>query len=165
MMKALLLLGLAASLPLIASAEHRGDGHDRVSFGDDITVDEGGGVGDIVCAFCTVRLHGDASGDVVAFFGKVYVDPNRTIDGDLVAFGGEVALGKDASVGGSAVVFGSRMEEADSASIRGDRVMLPGMGWLLLAALAPLLILTGIVWLVVWMVRRQQYRGPMLRRS
>ncbi len=108
-------------------------------------------------------MHGDAGGDVVMFFGKIYVDPGRTIQGDLVSFGGRIALGKDANVAGDAVAFGSRLEEAEGASIHGDRVVLPGPEWLLLVALAPVLILAGLVWLVVWLVRRQRYDVPMLR--
>jgi hypothetical protein len=43
--------------------------------------------------------------------------------------------------------------------IHGSRMVLPGKLWLLVP-LAPLLILIGIIWLIVYLVRRNRYRYP-----
>lgn len=152
-----LLLALAPA-PLLAASHHSG-GPDHVGFGDTITIDEGQPSGDIVCAFCTVRVHGDVSGDIVTFFGDVQVDGNRSISGDSVLFGGDLRLGEQSSLHGSLVLFGGDLTQASTATVHGDRVLFAGGGWLLVLLL-PFLIPIGIIWLIVSLIRRQRYQFP-----
>ena len=133
--------------------------HDHVSFGSTITVDEGETAGDIVCAFCNVRVNGDVAGDMVTFFGHVEVGEGRSISGDEVVFGGHLVLKKDAELRKDLVLFGGDLEQDPSASVRGDRVVFAGGGWLLVCLL-PLLLPICFIWFVVWLVRRGRYRVP-----
>ena len=150
---------LFAPTVLFASSHKNGNGNDHVGFGNTITVDEGQTAGDIVCAFCTVRIHGDVSGDIVTFFGDVKVDNNHSISGDSVVFGGDLGLGDQSQIHGDLVLFGGEISQAPTAIIHGDRVVFAGTGWLMVL-LSPLLIPIGIIWLIVHLVRRSRYRFP-----
>jgi hypothetical protein len=132
---------------------------DRVAFGSDVTVAEGDTVGDIACVFCKVRIHGSVKGDVAVLFGSVTVEEGQDISGDVAILGGDLNLGEDATVGGDVAVAAGNAHLGEDAVIHGDRMVLPGRGWLLVP-LAPFLILAGIIWLVVWLVRRNRYRFP-----
>lgn len=132
---------------------------DRVSFASDITVEDGSTAGDLVCLLCSVRVHGQVHGDVVAVLGSVSVDDQRSISGDLVTVGGDTALGDKASVHGDVAVVAGDLVTEPGAYIGGQRSVVQGRGWLLLP-LAPLAILIGIIWLIVWFVRRNRYQFP-----
>jgi hypothetical protein len=132
---------------------------DHVTMGGDITVNEGETAGDIACVFCTVRVHGEVSGDVAVLFGKVMVDPGQSISGDVAALGADLNLGEGSTVNGDVAIAAGNARLAPGATIRGDRMILPSGAWLLLP-LAPLLILAGLIWLVVWLVRRNRYQFP-----
>ncbi len=145
---------LVATTPAFAKSDN-----DRVSIGSDITVAEGETVSDIVCVFCSIRVHGDVSGDVVALLGSVTVDAGRGIRGDTAIMGGDLNLGEGASVGGDVSVMAGDANLASGATIGGSRAIFPGRFWLLLPLL-PLLIPIGIVWMIVYLVRRRRYRFP-----
>jgi len=146
------LAGAVAAGPAFAESDH-------VSIGHDITVSDGAPIQDLVCVFCSIRVHGEVSGDVVAILGDVSVDSGRSIAGDLVAIGGDVSLASDAAVDGDLSIVGGRLGTAQGASVHGDSSVISGRGWLLLP-LAPLLVLAGVIWLIVWLVRRTRYRLP-----
>jgi hypothetical protein len=145
---------LAAIAPSFARADQ-----DRVSFGNDITVAEGESAGDIACAFCSVRVHGNVKGDVAILFGTISVDGNQAISGDVAILGGDLDLHQEAEVGGNVAIAAGNANLAPGAAIRGDRMVLPGRLWLLLP-LAPILILVGIIWLIVYLVQRNRYQFP-----
>lgn len=132
---------------------------DRASVGGDITIAEGETAGDVACLFCSVRVHGDVRGDVAVMFGEVEVDPGRHINGDLAALGADLNLGEGATVGGDVAIAAGDAHLGPGAMIHGSNMVLPGKGWLLLP-LAPLLILVGLIWLIVWIVRRNRYQFP-----
>jgi hypothetical protein len=92
-------------------------------------------------------------------FGKVEVDPGRHINGDLAALGGDLNLGEGATVGGDVAVAAGDANLAPGAMIHGSRTVLPGRMWLLLP-FAPFLILIGLIWLIVYFVRRNRYQFP-----
>ena len=48
---------------------------------------------------------------------------------------------------------------APSASVHGSRAVFPGRFWLLVP-FAPLLIMAGLIWLIVYVVRRNRYQFP-----
>ncbi|HEX4576589.1 MAG TPA: hypothetical protein VH117_04520 [Edaphobacter sp.] len=144
----------ATTLPAFAKSSE-----DRASVGGDITIAEGETAGDVACLFCSVRVHGDVRGDVAVMFGKVEVDPGRHINGDLAALGGDLNLGEGATVGGDVAVAAGDANLAPGAMIHGSRTVLPGRMWLLLP-FAPFLILIGLIWLIVYFVRRNRYQFP-----
>ena len=150
---ALLLIALA---PLPAFA--KGD-NDRVSIGSDITVPEGETVGDLVCVFCSVRVHGDVSGDAVVLLGGLIVDSGRRINGDAAVIGGDLTLADGAEIGGDVSVVAGDANLASGATIHGSRTVMPGRLWLLVP-FAPLLILIGIIWLIIHFTRRRRYQFP-----
>ena len=134
-------------------------GNDRASFGSDITVSEGETVGDVACAFCSVRLHGDVTGDVAVAFGSVTVEPGHSIAGDTAIVGGDLNLGEGSSVNGNLAVMAGNANLAEGAAIHGSRAVVPPpIGTLIL--LSPFLMLGGLIWLIVYLVRRRRYSFP-----
>jgi len=151
------LLALSLTLPAFARRSH--SSNDRASFGSDITIAEGDTVGDVACAFCSVHVHGDVTGDVAVAFGSVTVDPGRTISGDTAILKGDLYLGEGSTVHGDLAMMAGSDHLADGATINGSRAIIPEpIGTLIL--LSPLLILIGIIWLIVYLVRRNRYRFP-----
>jgi hypothetical protein len=153
-----LLLAAALLIPVVTVA-FANSSQDRVGVGTDIVIADGESAGDIACAFCTVRVHGDVRGDVATFLGTVTVDAGRNIAGDVASLGGDLVMGQDASVGGDVAIAAGETKLASGAAIRGEQTVLPGRIWLLLP-FAPLLILAGVIWLVVYIVRRNRYEFP-----
>ena len=145
---------LVYALPAFAKSSE-----DRANVGGNITIAEGETAGDIACVFCTVRVHGEVRGDVAVLFGKIQVDPGRTISGDLAALGADLSLGEGATVGGDVAIAGGDANLAPGATIHGSRAISPSRIWLLLP-FAPLLILIGLIWLIVYFVRRNRYQFP-----
>ncbi|MGH9597841.1 MAG: hypothetical protein ACRD3K_13685 [Edaphobacter sp.] len=143
-----------ASLPAFARSSE-----DRSSVGSDITIAEGETAGDVACMFCTVHVHGDVGGDVAVMFGSVNVDAGHAISGDVATLGADLNLGADATVGGDVAIAAGDANLAPGAMIHGSRRVFPGRLWLLVP-FAPLLILIGIIWLIVYLVRRNRYRYP-----
>lgn len=150
---------LAVALLLVASAPFAHADQDRVVVGGDIVVPEGESAGDIACAFCSVHVHGDVKGDIAILFGSVTVDPSQSIAGDVAILGGDMNLADDTKVGGDVAILAGNANLASTATIHGDRTIMPGRFWLVLP-FAPLLILIGIIWLIVRMVRRNRYQFP-----
>ena len=150
---------LATTLPGFARSTD-----DRATVGNDITIGEGETAGDIACVFCTVRIHGEVKGDVAVLFGRVEVDAGRTIAGDLAAFGADLDLGTDATVGGDVAMVAGDVKAGPGAMVHGSSTILPGRIWLLLP-LAPVLILIGLIWLIVYFVRRNRYQFPVYPRG
>jgi hypothetical protein len=150
---------LLALLTLSFATQVAHASNDRVAFGKDIVISEGESAGSIVCILCSVKLQGNA-GDIVTILGSVTTEGSREISGDMVTLGGDVSLTDNSSLRGDIVVVGGDLNLSSDASIHGDREIFPGRAWLFLP-FAPLLILIGVVWLAIWLVRRNQYRFPM----
>jgi hypothetical protein len=149
---ALLLLSSSATTLAQASESNSAD---HAGLGHDITVT----AGDIACAFCSVRVHGDVRGDVAVLFGSISVDASHNISGDVAVLGGDLSLRDDASIGGDVAIAAGDLYKSSGAVIRGSQAVFPGRLWLLVP-IAPLLILIGLIWLVVYLVRRNRYRAP-----
>lgn len=145
---------LAASVPAFARSQQ-----DRASVGNDVNIAEGESAGDVACAFCSVHIHGDVRGDVAVLFGSVTVDSGHMISGDVAILGGDLNLGSESGVGGDLAIAAGDANLASGAMIHGSQTVLPGRFWLLVP-FAPLLILIGIIWLIVYLVRRNRYRFP-----
>jgi hypothetical protein len=132
---------------------------DRAGFGNDITIAEGQTAGDVACMFCDVHVRGDVRGDVAVMFGKVDVDPGRSISGDVAMLGADLNLGPGASVGGDLALAAGDVNSGPGARVHGSSTVLPGRIWLLLPFL-PLLFVIGLIWLIVHLVRRNRYQFP-----
>ena len=156
MHRLLLAVALLVSITLPA---HARSSDDRASFGNDITIAEGETASDVACMFCDVHVHGDIRGDVAVMFGKVDVDPGRSISGDVATLGADLNLGPGATVGGDLAMAAGDVNAGPGARIHGSSMVLPGKIWLMLP-FAPLLILIGLIWLIVYLVRRNRYRFP-----
>jgi hypothetical protein len=131
----------------------------RAGIGNDITIAAGETAGDVACMFCDVHVHGEIRGDVAVMFGKVEVDPGRSISGDVATLGADLNLGPGAWVGGDLAMAAGDVNAGPGAMIHGSRTVLPGRMWLLVP-FAPLLIVIGLIWLIVYLVRRSRYRFP-----
>ena len=155
------MLTITAVQPALAlNHGHSGKGDDRASFGNDITIDADEMVnGDVACAFCSVHVHGDVRGDVAVLFGDVEVDSDHTISGDVAVLGGDVKVADDAKIHGDLAIAAGDLQVAPNGVVQGSRTVLPGKFWLLVP-FAPLLILIGLIWLIVWLVRRNRQPYP-----
>jgi hypothetical protein len=154
-----LLLTAAVLLLLPATSAFARSSNDHVGFGQDISVSAGDTAGDVVCAFCSVNIHGDVQGDVAVLMGTVTVDSGRNISGDVAILGGDLNLGEESSVGRDVAIAAGNLNMPPSATVRGQRNVLSGHLWLLVP-FAPLLIIAGIIWLIVSLVRRNRYQFP-----
>jgi hypothetical protein len=147
---------LAILTPLTAFAK---GANDRSSVGSDISINEGETVGDVACVFCSVHVHGDVTGDAAVVFGSLTVDSGHKINGDAAVIGGDLNLAEGAEIGGDVAIIAGDANLAEGAIIHGSRTVMPGRLWLLVP-FAPLLVLIGIIWLIVYLVRRRRYQFP-----
>lgn len=145
---------LTMTLPAFARSSD-----DRASVGNDITIAEGETASDVACMFCDVHVHGDVKGDVAVAFGKVEVDPGRSISGDVAALGGDLNLEPGATVGGDVAIAAGEVNSGPGAMIHGSSTVLPGRIWLLLP-FVPFLFVIGLIWLIVYLVQRNRYQFP-----
>ncbi|WP_035350099.1 hypothetical protein [Edaphobacter aggregans] len=155
------LLSAVLLLLLVTSGFFKGShgGNDRASFGSDINVPEGETVGDVACAFCSVHLRGEATGDVAVAFGSVTIEPGHSIAGDTAILEGDLNLGEGSTVNGDLAILAGSANLAEGAAIHGSRAVVPQpIGTLIL--LAPFLVLGGLIWLIVYLVRRNRYTFP-----
>ena len=150
-----LLLLASLLLALVPSSRADSNHRDRASLFSTINISEDETAGDVACAFCTVNIQGDVSGDVAVLFGTVNVQPSRTISGDVALLFGTLRLDEDTTIRGALASLFSTAEIAPTANIRGSHAVVP-KGLALGVILAPLLILLGIAWLVVHLVRRNR---------
>jgi hypothetical protein len=147
-------LVVVSTLPAFARSKQ-----DRAGVGNDITVSEGETAGDIACVFCSVKIHGEVKGDIAVLFGSIDVDAGRIVSGDVAALGANLNLGQGATVGGDVAIAGGNANLASEAMIHGARTVLSNRLWVLLP-FAPFLILIGVIWLIVYFVRRNRYQFP-----
>jgi hypothetical protein len=127
--------------------------------GGDITIAQGETVGDVACVFCSVKVHGDVKGDIAVLFGDITVDAGRNVGGDVAGLGSNLHLAEGACVNGDVAIAAGDVTKGPGASIHGSQSVMPSRIWLLLP-FAPLLILIGVIWLIVWLVRRNRYQFP-----
>jgi len=131
---------------------------DRVQFFQNINVTADEQAGDLVCILCSIRVSGTTAGDTVAILGSVLVD--GTAGGDVVAVGGGIKLGEDATIAGDAVGIGGGVVRHPNAVVKGELVSQSGpvvlLGLFVALVVVPLLPIILIVWLIVWLVRRDR---------
>jgi hypothetical protein len=138
----------------LCTAAFADDSHDRTQVGRNITIAPDEDASDVTCFGCSVRVLGHVSSDVTTFGGSVVVEDQGEVDGDLTTFAGNVRLGKDVKVGGDVTVFGGHLRRDLAASVGGDVTSMGGLGWIILIALIPFILLGAFIALIVWLVRR-----------
>lgn len=153
-LSAALLLG---PLTVSAHAASHDGGQDRVGIFTTINIAEDRPAGDVACMFCTVNLEGDVHGDVAVLFGTVNGGADRTISGDVAILFSTLRLGADSRINGDLATAFSTVDLPSSTSVRGDRAIL-ATGFGITILLAPLLLLFGIIWLIVHLVRDNRAR-------
>lgn len=134
----------------VASSAHA---EDRVAMFSTILVTRDRPAADVACIFCTVRVEGDVRGDVAVMFGTVSVAEGRTISGDVAMLFSSLKAEEGARINGDVATMFSSAQIAPSAHIRGDRAML-GSGLGAAVLIGPILLVVGLVWLMVWGLRR-----------
>ena len=152
----LLCIGLPLRLHALRHGEDDEDGGDRVGIFQTMRIAEGHAASDVVCAFCTVQVDGDVHGDVAVLFSTLNVAPGRTVGGDVATLFSTLVVGEGARVNGDLATAFSSTSIPESAHVGGDKAIFSsgiGLGVLF----APLLIVAGVIWLVVWGVRRMSY--------
>ena len=82
-----------------------------------------------------------------------------TSAGDVAALGGDLNLGAGAIDWRRCGDCGGRCESGAGSDDSWVEHGVAGRDWLLLP-FAPLLILIGVIWLIVWIVRRNRYQFP-----
>ncbi len=158
---------LAAALAWSAAPAHADD---TVHIGSNIHVATDATIDNAVCIFCSVRVDGKVTGDVVAIFGNVRLrggaqhdvvsifgslraEKGSSIEDNVVSVFGGVHLGDGVAVGQDLVALFGNLEMADTATVGGDRVVQPA--WI---ALVPLLFFALLVSIVVREVRANRRR-------
>jgi len=144
---------LVALMSSLAFSEKPGD---QVQIGRNIVVGAGEKGGDLVCIGCSIRVRGQAAGDVVAIAGNVILESGGQVAGDTTAVVGDVRLDQGSMIAGSVTAVGGRVRRDAGAAIAGDVTSLGGAGWLLLIVLIPFLLLGGFVALIIWLLRRNR---------
>jgi hypothetical protein len=102
-----------------ASRRHkRKKGNDRTAVGEDIVIEAGETVGDVVSTGGSVTVRGHATGDVVAVGGSVVLESGSRVDGDAVAVGGTVEVKSGAKLGGERSSVGGPLGKVLSGAIK-----------------------------------------------
>lgn len=160
-----LLMGCVLLLPMLSpppvhgqdntdSGERRvAPAQDRVAMFSTIVVSRDHPAADVACMFCTVRVEEDVRGDVAVMFGTVSVEEGARISGDVALLFSTLNVAEGARVNGDVTTAFSTTAIAPGAHVRGARAMLAsGLGVAVL--LGAVLLGAGVVWLLVWGLRR-----------
>ena len=162
MTKILRVLLTALLVPLLPAAalgsrHGGGGGQDRVGMFTTISISEDHPAGDVACMFCTVNLDGDVHGDVAVLFGRVTGSADRNISGDVALLFSTLRLGDNTRIRGDLATAFSTVDVPATAAVAGDRAIF-GTGLGLTVLLAPLLVVAGVIWLIVFLVRENRRR-------
>lgn len=146
---------LLSGFLILACSAFAENSHDRTQFGHDITVGMNETASDVTCFGCTVRIHGNVTGDVTVFGGNILIEENGEVAGDTTDFGGDLRLDRGAKVR-DVTVFGGKIRRDPSSTVQGDVTTFAGGAplWLFLIFGLPFVIFAGFVVLIVWLVRR-----------
>jgi hypothetical protein len=130
------------------------DNPSYTQLGRNINVGPNDQVGDLTCFGCSIRIRGEVAGDVTTFGGSVTVEDQAQVAGDVSIFGGDARLARGVKVAGDVSVFGGQIHRDPQAAIAGDVTSFGGHGWLLPILATPIVLLSLLVALVVWIVQR-----------
>lgn len=119
---------------------------DIVQFGQNVRIQEGQDVQDIVCFLCSVDAQGEVQGSIVVFGGNLRLRGNASQD--VVVFAGNVDMGEESSIGGDLVIFGGKLKAPNQAAVHGDNVIFPAIIFLPI-----ILFFAAVLALVIWLFR------------
>jgi hypothetical protein len=118
---AVCLLGVALS----ASATPASADRNAVQIFSDIRVPPDTWVHNTICFFCSVKVEGEAKGNVVVFFGNVHIAGKA--DQDVVNFFGRVSAADKAQIGSSLVSLFGMTRLGEDVSVGNDLVVMFGV--------------------------------------
>jgi len=153
-------LSLVASAALPSNVASAQQAPDRVQIGRDIVIPAGERAGDVVCVACSIRIHGQAAGSVVAVAGSIILGQGAEVGEDTVTVVGDIRLQSGTRVGGGVTAVAGAVIRDPQATIAGDVVAMGGAGWMLLIVLLPLLFFGGIIALIIWLIQRSRRAAP-----
>lgn len=148
----LLLLLLGTAMPSAFAKDTR----EYTQFGHDIRVAQGEKAAELTCFGCSIYVSGEVAGDVTAFSGNVVIQTGGSVAGDLTVFVGDVRLSEGSNIGGDLTTFGGSLHRQPGATVGGNTTTFQGRAWIWLMFGLPVLFLTGIVGLVVWLIQRRR---------
>jgi hypothetical protein len=151
----LLLLILAACLPLEALASSGADDTDRTQYRRDIHIAAGEKAAELTCFFCSIYVSGQVSGDVTAFSGRVLIESGALVAGDVTAFGGNVRVEDATQIAGDLTSFGGSVQRAQGAKVAGDVTRIPPAAFVLILVL-PFVALGALIAFIVWLIQRNR---------
>jgi hypothetical protein len=131
---------------------------DITQFGHDIRVEPGQKVGDVTCFNCSIYVRGEATSDLTAFHGDIFIGENAVVAGDVTDFLGDARLANGAKISGDVTVFGGMLHRQPGAMVSGDVTTFENKFLVFLMLLSPLVVVAAIVALIVWLVRRNRRR-------
>jgi cytoskeletal protein CcmA (bactofilin family) len=153
----MIVLVFAVLLPGTVAAE---ENPSRVQIGRDIIVQAGEKNSDVVCIACSIRIHGQTAGDVVAVAGSITLEQGAQVAGDTVAVVGDIRLQAGAQIAGSVTTVAGAVRRDPQATIASDVTSLEGSAWMLLILLVPLMMVGGVIALIIWLVQRSRRPVP-----
>jgi hypothetical protein len=154
------LILLAALLFAIAPAAQARFVHsDHVSLFSIINILEDETAGDIACAFCTLNIQGMSRATSPSSLAPSTSSPAGLSLATLPSSSGRFVLMRMLPFTAISPPSLATTEIASTAAVQGSRAVLP-RGFALGVLLAPILILVGIVWLIVYLVHRNRYPYP-----
>ncbi len=113
------------------------------------------------CAFCSVHIRGEVTGDVAVFLGSVTVYPGHSIAGDTAIVAGDLNLGDGSTVNGDVAIVAGNANLAVGASVHGSRAIIPPpLGTLILLSPSLDSLAAASSGVIVYLVRRNRYRFP-----
>jgi len=105
---------------------------------------EGKVTGDVLSLFGSVDVKGDAQHDVVGFFSAVEVETGASVENNLIAVFSSLRVGEGVGVGRNLTSLFGSMQVPDSVTVGDSRFVEPL--WLVLL---PLFLVGGMIFLVV----------------
>lgn len=120
-MLAVCLLGTAFAASATPATENRS----TVRIFSDIRVAPDTWVQNAICFFCSVKIEGEAKGNVVVFFGNVHIAGKA--DQDVVNFFGKVSAADKAQIGSSLVSLFGMTRLGEDVSVGKDLVVMFGV--------------------------------------
>ena len=133
---------------------------DRVQIGHDIRIGPNDRVGDVTCIACSVHVRGQASGDVTAIAGSIFLESGASIAGDVTVVGGNAHAESGTQVAGDLTAVGGTLVRDPQATVAGNVTTVGGGGWVFLIFLIPFVVLGGIVALIIWLIQRSRRPAP-----
>jgi len=156
--------------------------NEPIQFAHDIDVPEYQTMANPVCVFCSVRVEGKVTGNILVVGGDVHLagsvehnvidiagyvfgNDDSAIDDDLISVFGNVQLGSHVFVGKNLVALFGAFYAPSSVSVGGERVVEPA--WVAAALLGSLLVLVLLILRLraAYRHRRRRVRGVKGRRK